>query len=86
MKRERDVLDPLGPRFYDESLVREETVEIPVQVQGKLRAKIRVRAGAGREDLEAAARSDPKVAKLIDGKQVVKVVVVPGRLVNFVVK
>ena len=71
---------------YDELLIREETIEIPVQIHGKVRAKVRVPAGASREDLEAAARSDPKVAKLIDGKRVVKVIVVPGRLVNFVVQ
>ena len=71
---------------HDESLAREDTIEIPVQVDGKLRAKVPVSVGAGRDDLEAAARSNPKVAKLIGGKQVVKVIVVPGRLVNFVVK
>jgi leucyl-tRNA synthetase len=71
---------------YDDSLTREATIEIPVQVQSKVRARIRVPVDASREDVEAAARSDRKIAKLIDGKQIVKVIVVPGRLVNFVVK
>jgi leucyl-tRNA synthetase len=71
---------------YDEAAIREETVEVPVQIQGKLRSKIRVATGASREDLETAARADVRVAELLDGKAVVKVVVVPGRLVNFVVK
>jgi leucyl-tRNA synthetase len=71
---------------YDEEAIREATVEIPVQIQGKLRSKIRVATDAGREDLEAAARADARMVELLDGKTVVKVIVVPGRLVNFVVK
>jgi len=66
--------------------LRDETVEIPVQVQGKLRARIVVPADTDAAGLEAAAAADPKVAALLAGKQVVKVIAVPGRMVNFVVK
>ena len=70
----------------DPALVRSETIEIPVQISGKLRSKVSVPADADAAAIEAAARSDSKTADLLSGKHVVKVVVVPGRLVNFVVK
>jgi len=70
----------------DPAVAAEDEVEVPVQVNGKLRARVKVPAGAGRDETERAARADARVeAYLADGK-VVKVVVVPGRLVNFVVK
>jgi leucyl-tRNA synthetase len=71
---------------FDPSLAKEDTIEVPVQINGKVRSKVTVPAGANQEDLESAARNDEKVRDLLAGKQVVKVVVVPGRLVNFVVK
>ena len=71
---------------YDEAAIREESIEIPVQIQGKVRSKIQVATDISREDLEDAARKDERIVELLDGKSVVKVVVVPGRLVNFVVK
>jgi leucyl-tRNA synthetase len=70
----------------DERWLKEDTVEIPVQVNGKLRGKITVPAGSDQAAIEAAARADEHVAKLVAGKTIVKVIVVPGRLVNFVVK
>jgi leucyl-tRNA synthetase len=57
-----------------------------VQINGKLRSKITVAADADKSQLESAARADEKVRDLLNGKQVVKVIVVPGRLVNFVIK
>lgn len=63
-----------------------DTIEVPVQVNGKLRGRISVPAGADKAALEAAARADQQVAKLLEGKTIVKVIVVPGRLVNFVIK
>ena len=60
--------------------------EIPVQVQGKLRARITVPAGTDAVGLEAAAVAEPKIAALLAGKTIVKVVAVPGRMVNFVIK
>jgi leucyl-tRNA synthetase len=73
------------PKF-DPALAREDTIEIPVQVNGKLRSKVAVAADADAKTLEAAARADARVAELLTGKQVVKTVVVPARLVNFAIK
>lgn len=71
---------------HDEALLAESTVEIPVQVNGKLRAKIKAPAEAKKETLEKLAAEDDKVRAHLSGKQIVKTVVVPGRLVNFVIK
>ena len=65
-------------------LVRDE-VEVPVQVNGKLRGRVTVPVGTSREDLEAAARAEPAVAAHLTG-EVVKVVIVPDRMVNLVVR
>jgi leucyl-tRNA synthetase len=73
------------PKF-DAALVREDEIEIPVQINGKVRAKVAVAAEADRAAIEAAARADAKIEEHLAGKQVVKTVVVPGRLVNFVIK
>ena len=59
---------------------------MPVQVNGKLRDVVAIAAGADNAALEAAARANPKIAELLAGKKLVKKIVVPGRLVNFVVK
>ena len=56
-----------------------------VQVNGKLRGKISVAADADNDSIEAAALADPNVQRFVDGKQVRKIIVVPGRLVNIVV-
>ena len=71
---------------FDESQLREETVEVPVQINGKLRGRIRVAVGLDAAALEAAARANERIAELLDGKTVVKAIVVAGRMVNFVVK
>ncbi len=71
---------------FDPALAREDTIEIPVQVNGKLRAKLAVAADVDAKTLEAAARADARIAELLAGKEIVKTVVVPGRLVNFVIK
>ena len=70
----------------DEAYLKDDTLEIPVQILGKLRGKIVVAADATAETLEAAARAEPRIAELLAGKQIVKTVVVPGRMVNFVVR
>jgi leucyl-tRNA synthetase len=64
----------------------DDTVEIPVQIQGKLRGRVVVPAGADAEAMKAAAAADPKIAEQLAGKRVAKVVAVPGRLVNFVLE
>ncbi len=71
---------------HDPELVRSSSIELPVQVNGKLRSKIVVPADVSQADALAAARADEKVAPHLEGKTIVKEVVVPGRLVNFVVK
>jgi leucyl-tRNA synthetase len=68
----------------DERWLVEDTVEVAVQVNGKVRAQVRVPADADAAALEAAARAEEKVAGYLDGATVRRVVAVPGRLVNFV--
>jgi leucyl-tRNA synthetase len=67
-------------------LTREAEMEIPVQINGKLATVIRVPAGSDEMTIKAAALADAKVAARIEGKTVVKVIVVPGKLVNIVVR
>ena len=64
--------------------LRDDTVEIPVQIQGKLRGRIVVPAEADAASLQAAAAADPKIAEQLAGRTILKVVAVPGRMVNFV--
>jgi leucyl-tRNA synthetase len=71
---------------FDPDLARDEELEIPVQVNGKLRAVVKLAPDAGSEDMQRAALAEAKVQAAIAGKQVVKVVVVPGKLINIVVK
>jgi leucyl-tRNA synthetase len=70
----------------NEELARKEELEIPVQVNGKLRARITATPDTPEEELRAAALSDEKVRSFTTGREVVKVIVVPQRLVNVVVK
>jgi leucyl-tRNA synthetase len=63
-----------------------EVIEVPVQIQGKLRGKIFVSPAATQSEMLLAAKADEKIAPLLAGVQIVKEIVVPGRLVNFVVK
>ncbi|RLB53114.1 MAG: leucine--tRNA ligase [Deltaproteobacteria bacterium] len=69
---------------WDPAKLQDDTVEIPVQLMGKVRSRITMAADASKDELEAAALADPKIKELIEGKTVRKVVVVPGRLVNIV--
>jgi leucyl-tRNA synthetase len=73
------------PKF-DAEAVREDSVEIPVQINGKLRARVSVPTGSDQAIMEQAAKDDPRIAELLEGKTIVKCVVVPGRMVNFVIK
>lgn len=70
----------------NEELAAEDTVTIAVQVNGKLRDTLEASASATNEELEAAAKASAKIAPHLEGKAIVKVVVIPGRLVNIVVK
>ena len=71
---------------YDESMVVDATVEMPVQINGKVRGRITVAADADEAAVLATAKADERIASQIDGKTIVKQIVVPGKLVNLVVK
>ena len=71
---------------YDEAKCVDETVEIAVQITGKVRARINIPADATSEQAIAAAKADATIAGLLEGKNVVKEIYVPGRLVNIVAK
>jgi leucyl-tRNA synthetase len=70
----------------DPNLLSTDTVTLVVQVNGKLRDRIEAAADAPREELLSLARASEKVTRFLDGKEVVKEVVVPGKLVNLVVR
>ncbi len=71
---------------YDEAKTKDDEVEIVIQINGKIRDKMTVAAGLDKAATEAAARSSEKITALIGDKNVVKVIAVPGKLVNIVVK
>ncbi|MCP5142565.1 MAG: leucine--tRNA ligase [Gammaproteobacteria bacterium] len=79
------VIDAAWPQVDEAALVQDE-LELVVQVNGKLRGRIAVAADADRAAVEAIARADEAVARHLEDKTVVKVIVVPGKLVNIVVK
>ena len=71
---------------YDEAMIAEETVELAVQVNGKVRGRVSVPSDAAEDEIIDAALADANVAAAVADKQIVKKIVVPGRLVSFVVK
>ncbi len=81
-----------GPVFrhpwpqFDVELAKEDLAEIPVQVNGKLRAHLQVPFGTSNQELQSSALALDKVKPFIDGKQITKVIVVPDKLINLVVK
>lgn len=70
---------------YSEELARENEVEIPVQVNGRLRGKVKVAAGAAQDEVVALAQAESSVAPHVSGKQLKKIVFVPDKLLNLVV-
>ncbi len=68
----------------DRALLISDTVEYPVQVNGKVRSRVVVAADADEATVVAAALADTKVAALFDGREPTKVIVIPGRLINLV--
>jgi leucyl-tRNA synthetase len=70
----------------DPELAQREELEIPVQVNGKLRSRVIASPEVSEEELKASALADERIRALIDGHEVVKVIVVPRRLVNIVIK
>lgn len=69
---------------YDEALTVDASVEIPIQIMGKVRSKIVVPRGTPKDELLSLAKADPKIVEQLDGKQIRKEIVVPDRLVNIV--
>jgi leucyl-tRNA synthetase len=70
----------------DPELARHEELEIPIQVNGKLRSRVIAAPGVSEDELRQSALADERVRALIDGREVVKVIVVPERLVNVVIR
>lgn len=70
----------------DEEVAKEDELEIAVQINGKLRARVKVAAEATKDELEKLGLADGKIREYTSGKEIVKIIVVPGRLVNIVLK
>jgi leucyl-tRNA synthetase len=70
----------------DPTMLERDTVEVVVQVNGKLRDRVQAPSGTPSEDLESLARERPNVQAHVDGREIVKAIVVPDKLVNFVVR
>ena len=83
--REGPVFRQTWPAF-DPELAREEEAEMPVQINGKLRGRIYIPFGASRELTEQRALADDKIQQVLQGKQIVKIIVIPDKLVNIVAK
>lgn len=71
---------------YDESKCVDSTVEIVAQINGKIKARIMIAADASKDEMLAVAKNDPTISQELSGKNIVKEIVVPGKLVNLVVK
>jgi len=69
---------------YSEELARENEVEIPVQVNGRLRGRVKVTAGAAQEEVVALAQAEPSVAPHLSSKHIKKIIFVADKLVNLV--
>jgi leucyl-tRNA synthetase len=70
----------------DPALLVSDTIELPVQINGKVRSRLIVSASASEQQVIDAVLADEKVRTATDGKQIVKTIVVPGRMVNIVIK
>jgi leucyl-tRNA synthetase len=71
---------------WDEAAVRESRVDVVVQINGKVRGKVNVAADATEDEIQAAARADERISRLLAGHEVIKVIVAAGKLVSFVVR
>ena len=81
----KTVCDAQWPQF-DEAKMKDTEITMPVQFCGKTRFTIQLPAGISKDDAEKAALADDRTARYTDGKQIVKVIVVPGRIINIVVR
>jgi leucyl-tRNA synthetase len=80
-----DGLWTVGWPAANAELAKDDDVEIPVQVKGKLRGKLKVSAGVGQEEIVKLATAEPGIAAYVKGKRIVKIVYVPNKLLNLVV-
>ena len=71
---------------HDEKIAKAEEIEYAFQVNGKVRARVTVGADTSKDDLEKFAHENEQVKTFVEGKKVIKTIVVPGKLVNIVVK
>ena len=71
---------------HDEKYFIQDTIEIPIQIMGKLRGKITVPIGANKDTILTAAKAEPKIAQHLQGKTIIKEIYVPGKMVNLVAK
>ena len=71
---------------YDESKTVDATIEIAVQICGKLKATVFIPAESDKDQMIALAKQDEKIASLLEGKQIIKEIAVPGKLVNIVAR
>lgn len=71
---------------YDESALVQDTIEIVVQVNGKIRARLHIAPDTGKEEMENIAKAHEKFAEWVEGKTVLKIITIPGNLINIVVK
>ncbi len=69
---------------HDESMLKDNEIEIPISLMGKVKSRVVVPAGADPKAIEAAALAEPKIVELLAGKSIKKVIVVPGKMVNIV--
>lgn len=86
MNGEDSRLDNIEWPKYDEKYLTTDTIKIAIQVNGKLRGDIEVAKDAEQNDVEQLALDQPNVARFTDGKQIVKKIYVPGKILNIVVK
>lgn len=86
MNGEDSRLDNIEWPKYDEKYLTTDTVKIAIQVNGRLRGDIEVAKDAGQNDVEQLALDQPNVARFTDGKQIIKKIYVPGKILNIVVK
>ena len=71
---------------FEAELIREEEIEIPIQVNGRVRSRIKLSANASKEEIESAAIGDERTRRYLADREVKKVIVIPGRLVNIVIR
>jgi leucyl-tRNA synthetase len=71
---------------YDEAKCIDDVIEMPIQVNGKVRNVIAIAKAAGKDEILAIVKADEKIAQAIEGKTIVKEIVVPGKIINIVVK